>query len=62
MSDGSIVTDYKKIQKLNYGRNGFLAFLDKLFMKLEQYEMQSFNYYFALKRLLDMQQDYKDDQ
>ena len=60
--DSSISTCYKKIQKLNFGKNGFLAFLDKIFLQISEMELrQQFNYYFALKRHLEVQQAFKSE-
>jgi len=60
--DDRILTCYKKIQNLNFGKNGFLAFLDKIFLQIQETELrQQFNYYFALRRHLEIQKAFKTD-
>ena len=44
-----IENNERKIIKLIYGETGLVAFLHHIFGLLDDYEMRSVNYYFALK-------------
>jgi hypothetical protein len=46
----SIRDHYHQIQKIAYGKNGFLAFLNRLFICTNSADRKQFNYYFALKK------------
>jgi hypothetical protein len=45
----AISTNYNKIAKLTYGKNGLITFLDHLFFNISELDKSKFNYYFALK-------------
>ena len=44
-----IATNYNKIAKLTYGKNGLVTFLDHLFLDISDDNKSKFNFYFALK-------------
>lgn len=49
---GNIEDTYWCITKLIYGKDGFIAFLNKLFLGTDHTDRFQFNYYFALKSQL----------